>query len=260
MSLLIILSGPSGAGKDAVLNRMKELNLPFDYMITSTTRPPRSGEKDGIEYHFVSESGFQEMLQRGDLIESAKVYGYWYGVPKHELKQGLDAGKDLILKMDVQGAATIRNLLPGAVLVFLTLPFALIGGVCGAFLGGGNLSLGSLVGFVTVLGIAGRNGIMLVSHYRHLQTEEGVPFGRELVLRGSAERLAPVLMTALATALALLPLVVAGQRPGHEVEHPMAVVILGGLVTSTALNLLVLPALYLRFGGGTLPPREGADE
>lgn len=122
MSLLIILSGPSGAGKDAVLNRMKELNLPFDYMITSTTRPPRSGEKDGVEYHFVSESGFQEMLQRGDLIESAKVYGYWYGVPKHELKQGLDAGKDLILKMDVQGAATIRNLLPGAVLVFLTLP------------------------------------------------------------------------------------------------------------------------------------------
>ncbi len=122
MSLLIILSGPSGTGKDALLNRMKELQLPCDYMITSTTRPPRSGETDGVEYHFVSESGFQEMMQRGDLIESAKVYGYWYGVPKHELKQGLDAGKDLILKMDVQGAATIRNLLPGAVLVFLTLP------------------------------------------------------------------------------------------------------------------------------------------
>jgi guanylate kinase len=121
MPLLIILSGPSGAGKDALLNRMRELKLPFDYVVTSTTRPPRSGEKDGIEYNFVSESGFQEMLQRGDLIESAKVYGYWYGVPKHEVKQGLDAGKDLILKIDVQGAATIRNLLPGAVLVFLTL-------------------------------------------------------------------------------------------------------------------------------------------
>ncbi len=141
-------------------------------------------------------------------------------------------------------------------MAFATLPFALVGGVASALLGPGVLSLGSLVGFVTVLGIAARNGIMLVSHYRHLQAEEGVPFGRELVLRGSAERLAPVLMTALATALALLPLVVAGQRPGHEVEHPMAVVILGGLITSTALNLLVLPALYLRFGGGTLPPKE----
>lgn len=122
MPLLIILSGPSGAGKDAVLNRMKEIGLPFDYVVTSTTRPPRAGEKDGVEYSFVSESGFHEMLQRGDLIESAKVYGYWYGVPKHEVKQALDAGKDVVLKIDVQGAATIRNLLPGAVLVFLTLP------------------------------------------------------------------------------------------------------------------------------------------
>jgi guanylate kinase len=122
MSLLLILSGPSGAGKDALLSRMKELGVPFHYVVTSTTRPARSGEKDGVEYTFVSESGFQEMLQRGDLIESAKVYGYWYGVPKHEVKQALDEGKDVVLKIDVQGAATIRNLLPGAVLVFLTLP------------------------------------------------------------------------------------------------------------------------------------------
>jgi guanylate kinase len=122
MSLLLILSGPSGAGKDALLIRMKELGVPFHYVVTSTTRPPRSGEKDGVEYTFVSESGFQDMLQRGDLIESAKVYGYWYGVPKHEVKQALDQGKDVVLKIDVQGAATIRNLLPGAVLVFLTLP------------------------------------------------------------------------------------------------------------------------------------------
>jgi guanylate kinase len=122
MALLLILSGPSGAGKDALLVRMKELGVPFHYVVTSTTRPPRSGEKDGVEYTFVSESGFQDMLQRGDLIESAKVYGYWYGVPKHEVKQALDQGKDVVLKIDVQGAATIRNLLPGAVLVFLTLP------------------------------------------------------------------------------------------------------------------------------------------
>ena len=103
----------------------------------------------------------------------------------------------------------------------------------GAIVGGGVLSLGSLVGFVTVLGIAARNGIMLVSHYRHLELEEGEPFGLELVIRGSEERLAPILMTALATGLALVPLAWAGNKPGHEIEHPMAVVILGGLVTST---------------------------
>ncbi len=133
-------------------------------------------------------------------------------------------------------------------LVFVSIPFALVGGVAATLLTGGVLSLGSLVGFVTVLGIAARNGIMLVSHYRHLEFEEGQPFGRELVVRGSEERLAPILMTALATGLALLPIVIGGNRPGHEIEHPMAVVILGGLVTSTLLNLFLMPALYLRFG------------
>jgi Cu/Ag efflux pump CusA len=133
-------------------------------------------------------------------------------------------------------------------LVFLTLPFALIGGVFGAVLGGGVLSLGSLVGFVTVLGIAARNGIMLVSHYRHLEDVEDEPFGPGLVVRGSEERLAPILMTALATGLALVPLAIAGNKPGHEIEHPMAVVILGGLVTSTVLNLFLMPSLYLAFG------------
>jgi CzcA family heavy metal efflux pump len=133
-------------------------------------------------------------------------------------------------------------------LVFFTLPFALIGGVAAAFLGGGVLSLGSLVGFVTVLGIAARNGIMLVSHYRHLQYEEGVPFGRELVLRGAEERLAPIVMTALVTGLALVPIILGGDRSGHEIEHPMAVVILGGLFTSTILNLFLLPAIFMRYG------------
>jgi Cu/Ag efflux pump CusA len=133
-------------------------------------------------------------------------------------------------------------------LVFFSLPFALVGGVAATLLTGGVLSLGSLVGFVTVLGIAARNGIMLVSHYRHLETEEGQTFGEEMVLRGSEERLAPILMTALATGLALLPIVISGNKPGHEIEHPLAVVILGGLFTSTALNLFLMPALYLRFG------------
>jgi CzcA family heavy metal efflux pump len=133
-------------------------------------------------------------------------------------------------------------------LVFITLPFALIGAVFGAVFGGGVLSLGSLVGFVTVIGIAGRNGIMLVSHYRHLEEQEGEPFGPELVIRGSIERLAPILMTALATGLALVPLALGGDKPGQEIEHPMAIVILGGLVTSTVFNLLLMPALYLAFG------------
>lgn len=133
-------------------------------------------------------------------------------------------------------------------LIALTLPFALIGGVMAAWLGGGVLSLGSLVGFVTVLGIAARNGILLVSHYRHLQTEEAQPFGIDLILRGSEERLIPILMTAATAALALLPLVLKGDVPGNEIERPMALVILGGLVTSTLLNLFLLPALYARFG------------
>jgi Cu/Ag efflux pump CusA len=133
-----------------------------------------------------------------------------------------------------------------ALLLTLSLPFALIGAVWSAFLSGGVLSLGSLVGFVTVIGIAARNGIMLVSHYRHLQTEEGVSFGRELILRGAEERLAPILMTASVTALALLPIVLGGNRPGYEIEHPMAVVIVGGLFTSTVLNLVLTPFLYER--------------
>jgi CzcA family heavy metal efflux pump len=138
-----------------------------------------------------------------------------------------------------------------ATLTFLTLPWALVGGALAAFFtGGGVLSLGSLVGFLTILGIATRNGIMMVSHFQHLEEEEGVTFGPELVLRGARERIAPIMMTALTTGLALVPIVIAGSIPGHEIEHPMAIVILGGLVTSTLLNLLVVPSLYLRFGKG----------
>jgi CzcA family heavy metal efflux pump len=132
-------------------------------------------------------------------------------------------------------------------LVLLSLPFALIGGVVAAFLGGGVLSLGSLIGFVTVFGIAARNGILMVSHFQHLERVEGEPFGRALVVRGALERLIPVLMTALCAGLALVPLIATGSRPGQEIEYPMAVVILGGLVTSTTLCLFLLPGLYLRF-------------
>lgn len=133
-------------------------------------------------------------------------------------------------------------------LVVVTLPLALTGGVIGALIGGGVLSLGSLVGFVSVLGIASRNALMLLGHYRHLQDREGVPHGSELILRGAEERLVPILMTALCAALSLLPIVVRGRLPGYEIEHPMALVILCGLLTSTALNLLLLPSLYGAFG------------
>jgi Cu/Ag efflux pump CusA len=134
-----------------------------------------------------------------------------------------------------------------ALLFFVTLPMALVGGVLAAYATGGTLSLGSLVGFFTVFGIAARNGILLINHYQHLEREEGEPFGPALVLRGALERLSPILMTALATGLALVPLLVYGDIPGHEIELPMAVVIVGGLVTSTLLNLFVVPPLYLRF-------------
>ena len=152
----------------------------------------------------------------------------------------------LVLHVDFGSARMVA-------LIALTIPFALIGGVASVFLSGGVLSLGSLVGFVTVLGIAARNGIMLVSHYRHLEREEGVPFGPELAMRGAEERLAPILMTALVTGLALVPIIMGGDKSGHEIEHPMAVVILGGLVTSTVLNLFLLPAIYLRFGRQSEP-------
>jgi Cu/Ag efflux pump CusA len=135
-----------------------------------------------------------------------------------------------------------------ATLTFFTLPWALVGGLLAAYVTSGILSLGSLVGLLTVLGIATRNGIMMISHFQHLEEEEGETFGPALVMRGAKERIAPIMMTALTTGLALVPLAFTGDIPGQEIEYPMAIVILGGLVTSTLLNLLVVPTLYLRFG------------
>ncbi len=140
-----------------------------------------------------------------------------------------------------------------AFVAFIATPMALAGGALAALLGGGILSLGSLFGFMTVLGITVRNGLVMISHFQHLEGHEGETFGPELVLRGARERLGPVLTTALTTALALAPFAFAGARAGNEIVHPLAVVVLGGLVTSTLLNLFILPALYLKFGPGYVP-------
>jgi Cu/Ag efflux pump CusA len=141
-----------------------------------------------------------------------------------------------------------------AFLAFLALPAALVGGVLAVGLSGGILSIGSLVGFLTVLGIAVRNGILLINHYQHLEQQEGETFGPGLVVRGARERLAPILMTAFTVGLALVPFALFGNIPGHEIEHPMAIIILGGLVTATLLNLFIMPALYLRFGRSSPEP------
>lgn len=133
-------------------------------------------------------------------------------------------------------------------LVLSNLPFALIGGVLAVAVTGGTLSIGSLVGFVTLFGITARNGIMLLSHYEHLVEKEGAPWCLATAIQGASERLVPILMTALVTGLGLLPIALGSGEAGSEIEGPMAVVILGGLISSTALNLLVLPALALRFG------------
>jgi CzcA family heavy metal efflux pump len=135
-----------------------------------------------------------------------------------------------------------------AFLIMLNLPLALIGGVVGVYLAGGVLSVASIVGFITLFGIATRNGIMVVSHVRHLQEQEGVTDLADAVVRGASERLVPVLMTALATGLALVPIALSAGEPGSEIQAPMAMVIMFGLLSSTALNMLVVPVLYERFG------------
>jgi Cu/Ag efflux pump CusA len=151
------------------------------------------------------------------------------------------AGILLLLSMVFRNT---RNLL----LVLANLPFALVGGVLAVFATGGLVTVGAMVGFVTLFGITMRNSMMMISHFEHLVEQEGMTWGVEAALRGASERLVPILMTAIVTALGLLPLAIGSGEAGREIEGPMAVVILGGLATSTALNLLVLPALALRHG------------
>ena len=180
----------------------------------------------------------------------------------------LDAAEDRLLIFGLAAAVVILLLLQAAfgsfrlaVLTFGLLPMALVGGVITVWVSGGLLSLGSLVGFLAVFGIAARNGILMVSHFQRLEREEGVPFGRDLVIQGATERLAPILMTALATGLALVPLVVAGSIPGHEIEHPMADRHPGRAADGHAAEPVrpsdVLPAVRTQPPGSRLSPRRG---
>ncbi|MHB8524291.1 MAG: efflux RND transporter permease subunit, partial [Limisphaerales bacterium] len=171
---------------------------------------------------------------------------------RHDLlAHSLLAGAGIVLLLALLFGSG-RNLL----LILANLPFALVGGVLAVFASGGSLSIGSLVGFVTLFGITMRNSIMMVSHLEHLVAVEGMTWGLETAIRGASERLLPILMTALVTALGLLPLAIGTGEAGREIEGPMAIVILGGLITSTALNLLVLPTLALRYGRFTKEPTE----
>jgi guanylate kinase len=118
--LLVVISGPSGAGKDVLIQRMKEQGLPFHFVVTATTRPKRPDEEEGVDYIFVSVSEFAEMIERQELLEYAIVYGDYKGIPKQQVRDALASGKDVIMRVDVQGAATVKRLAPEAVLVFLT--------------------------------------------------------------------------------------------------------------------------------------------
>jgi CzcA family heavy metal efflux pump len=213
-------SGNLGSATSAVQSRLAQIKLPLGYHI--------------------------QILGEGAVRQAAQ---------RRLLEMGLGAAIAIFLLL--QAAFQSVRL---ATLMFLTLPVALVGGLIADRLWVGEIDLGALVGFFAVLGIAARNGILMISHLQHLEREEGEGFGLALVMRGAGERLSPIMMTALATALALAPLVIFGDRPGQEIENPMAIVILGGLASSTLMNLFVLPALYLRFGGPSARERRAANE
>uniref|UniRef100_A0A7C1JFC5 Guanylate kinase n=1 Tax=Caldilinea aerophila TaxID=133453 RepID=A0A7C1JFC5_9CHLR len=118
--VLVVLSGPSGVGKDSVIQRLKQTNHPFYFVVTATTRPKRPNEIDGVDYHFVSVGEFAEMIENDELLEYAVVYGDYKGIPKKHVREALASGKDVIMRIDVQGAATIRSLIPNAITIFLT--------------------------------------------------------------------------------------------------------------------------------------------
>jgi CzcA family heavy metal efflux pump len=219
--------------------RMQEV----DANIAGTDLGAAANEVQAVLKTFKLPAGYTTSLQ-GESVERASA---------QQRLEWLGLGALIVILLLLQAAFRSWRL---ALMLLITLPIALVGGVLAAWGALGTITLGALVGFFTVLGIAARNGILMIAHFRHLEEVDGVPFGRDLVVRGASERLSPILMTALATALALVPLIIYGDQPGQEIEYPMAIVILGGLVTSTLLNLFVLPSLYLTVAGWrrTTPP------
>ena len=191
-------------------------------------------------------------LPRGTYVEFSGAAEAQASAQRDLILKSLLAGIGIVLLLSVV-TRNWRNLL----ITMVNLPFALVGGVVAALLSGGVLSLGTLVGFVTLFGITLRNTMMMISHYEHLVEVDGLEWSRETAVRGAADRLAAVLMTSLVTGLGLLPLAIGMNTPGREIEGPMALVILGGLFTSAALNLLILPALAARYG--RFAPRVGDD-
>lgn len=191
---------------------------------------------------------------RNAIARQVKFPAGTYPVFGGEAEVRAEAQHELLLHSGLAGIGIIllllivmRNL-PNLILVLANLPFALVGGVVAVYLTGGSISIGGMVGFVTLFGITTRNSIMLMSHYEHLVTSEGHSWGTATAILGASERLVPILMTALVTGLGLLPIAIGANAAGREIEGPMAIVILGGLTTSTLLNLLVLPTLALRWG------------
>ncbi len=221
---------------------------------------PNTIQRDGQTRRVDVISNLRAGADLGKAVSSVRSRVHAMNLPEGYTVEILGEGDELaaartrLLVFGLLAMATVFFLLQAAfssarlaAMAGLLLPTSLVGGILTIPLAGGLVSLGSLVGLLTVFGIAARNGILMISHFQHLEHEEGMAFGPELVIRGALERLAPITMTALATGLAIVPLIITGTAPGQEIEHPMAVVILGGLVTSTLLNLFIIPSLYLRF-------------
>jgi CzcA family heavy metal efflux pump len=211
--------------------------------VQTVTANVRGRDVEGVTRDIEARLGPQAGLPAGVYAEVGGTGTAQRQARRELLRDSLLAGAGIVMLLWVAFGESSRLLL-----VLANLPFALVGGVLAVFATGGLLSLGSLVGFVTLFGIATRNAVMLISHYDHLVTAEGAAWGRETAIRGALERLGPILMTALVTALGLLPLALGSGDPGREIEGPMAIVILGGLLTSTALSLFVLPVVALRWG------------
>jgi Cu/Ag efflux pump CusA len=211
-------------------------------------RDVSAGEWQGEGWFTAALSGWHQTLARN-----------YFNLSGTAILRG-EARRELIIESTPAGVGVLILLLlafnspRNLALTLLNLPFALVGGVIAALATGGQLTLGSMVGFVTLFGITLRNSIMLVSHYQHLIEEERMSWNMETMMRGAAERLPSILMTAQVTAIGLLPLALGSGEPGREIEGPMATIIVGGLVTSTLLNLLILPTVLLRHG--RFAPRE----